>query len=66
MTAAKLFLLFLYAPINVKSAGGGGAGRAGGGEDLIIFVGPGVGYLTDLVLQGEGIFASFLTRCGDI
>ena len=64
MTTAPLFL---YAPINVKPAkeGGGGEGRAWGG-DLIVFVGPGVGHLTDLVLQGEGIFESFLVRCGDI
>ena len=33
--------------------GGGGEGRAWGG-DLIVFVGPGVGHLTDLVLLGEG------------
>ena len=43
----------------------GGGGRAWGG-DLIVFVGPGVGHLTDLVLQGEGIFESFFARCGDI
>ena len=42
-----------YAPINVKPAGWRG-GRAWGG-DLIVFVGPGVGHLTDLVLPGEGI-----------
>ena len=42
-----------YAPINVKPAGGGGGGRVWGG-DLIVFVGPGVGYLTDLVLPGGG------------
>ena len=41
------------APINVMPAGGGG--REWGG-DLIVFVGPGVGHLTDLVLPGEGIF----------
>ena len=40
-------------------------GRARGG-DLIVFVGPGVGHLTDLVLPGEGIFESFFTRRGDI
>ena len=67
MTTARLFL---NAPINVKPAeegggGGGGEGRACGG-DLIVFVGPGVGHLLDLVLQGEGIFQSFLVRCGDI
>ena len=32
-----------------------GKGRAWG-ADLIVFVGPGVGHLTDLVLPGEGIF----------
>ena len=46
-------------------AGGGGGvgvgGRAWGG-DLIVFVGPGVGHLTDLVLPGEGIFESFFSR----
>ena len=36
------------------------------GGDLIIFVVPGVGHLTDLVLPGEGIFESFFARCGDI
>ena len=53
------------APINVKPAGGGGGGRARGG-DLIVFVGPGVGHLTDLALPGEGIFESFFARRGDI
>ena len=55
------------APINVMSAGGGGGGegRARGG-DLIVFVGPGVGPFTDLVLPGEGIFKSFFARRGDI
>ena len=52
------------APINVMPAGGGG-GRAWGG-DLIVFVVPGVGHLTDLVLPGEGIFESFFARRGDI
>ena len=33
--------------------GGGGGGRAWGG-DLIVFVVPGVGHLTDLVLVGRG------------
>ena len=40
-------------------------GRAWDG-DLIVFVGPGVGHLTDLVLPGEGIFESFFARRGDI
>ena len=46
---------YCYAPINVKPArgGGGGGGRAWGG-DLIVFVVPGVGHLTDLVLPGGG------------
>ena len=44
---------------------GGGGGRARGG-DLIVFVVPGVGHLTDLVLPGEGIFESFFARRGDI
>ena len=40
------------APINVMPAGGGvGRGRTWGG-DFIVFVGPGVGHLTDLVLPG--------------
>ena len=50
----------LNAPINVMPAGGVG-GRAWGG-DLIVFVGPGVGHLTDLVLPGEGIFESLFAR----
>ena len=45
-------------------AGGRGGGRAWGG-DLIVFVGPGVGHLTDLVLPGEGVFESFFARRGD-
>ena len=40
-------------------------GRAWGG-DLIVFVGPGVRYLTDLVVPGEGIFESFFSWHGDI
>ena len=31
---------------------------------MTVFVGPGVGNLTDLVLPGEGIFESFFARCG--
>ena len=34
--------------------------------DLIVFVGPGVGHLTDLVLLGQKIFESFFARRGDI
>ena len=53
------------------SAGGGAGGGVGGegrarGGDLIVFVGPGVGPFTDLVLPGEGIFKSFFARRGDI
>ena len=48
-----------------KAGGGGGGGRAWGG-DLIVFVGPGVGHLTYLVLPGEGIFESFFAQRGDI
>ena len=44
---------------------GRGGGRAWGG-DLIVFVGPGLGHLTDLVVPGEGIFESFFARRGDI
>ena len=42
---------------------GGKGGRVWGG-DLIIFVGPGVRHLTNLVLPGEGIFESLFARCG--
>ena len=50
-----------------KTRRGRGDGRARAWrEDLIVFVGPGVGHLTDLVLLGEGIFESFFARCGDI
>ena len=31
---------------------------------MIVFVGPGVGHLTDLVISGEGIFESFFARRG--
>ena len=44
---------------------GAGGGRAWSG-DLIVFVGPGVGHLTNLVLPGKGIFESFFARRGDI
>ena len=58
------------APINVMPAGGGGWGVGGKAghvvRDLIVFVGPGVGPFTDLVLPGEGIFKSFFARRGDI
>ena len=62
----SLIDLLINAPINVMAAGGwGGGGRAWGG-DLIVFVGPRVRHLTDLVLQGEEIFESFFARRGDI
>ena len=32
---------------------------------MIVFVGPVVGHLTDLVLPGDGIFESFFARRGD-
>ena len=44
-----------------RGGGGGGEGRAWGG-DLIVFVGPGVGHLTNLVLPEKGIFESFFAR----
>ena len=54
----------------MPAEGGGGGGRGVGGRarvgDLIVFVGPGVAHLTDLVLPGEGIFESFFARSGDI
>ena len=43
-----------------------GGGRQGMGWGLVVFVGPRVGHLTDLVLPGEGIFESFFARRGDI
>ena len=53
-----LFFIYYFsnAPINVMPAGGAWGG------DLTVFVVPGVGHLTDLVLPGEGIFESFFTR----
>ena len=48
-----------------RRGGGGREGRAWGG-DLIVFVGPGVGHLMDLVRPGEGISESFFARCGDL
>ena len=48
------------APINVMPAwGGGGGGRAWGG-DLIVFVDPEVGHLIDLLLPGEDLNLSSL------
>ena len=47
----------------MPTRGGGGEcrGRAWG-RDLLVFVGPGVGYLTDLALPGEGVFECFFTK----
>ena len=50
----------------MPAMGGEGLGGRAWGGDLIVFVGPGVGYLTDLVLPGEGIFESFFAQPGDI
>ena len=58
----SLSLIFMH--LSVLSRGGGGEGRAWDG-DLIVFVGPGVGHLTNLVLPGEGIFESFFARRGE-
>ena len=38
-----------------------GRGRAWGGN-LIVFVGPGVRYLTDLALPGKAVFQCFFTQ----
>ena len=68
ITYSSPFKVNTDAPINVMLAEvgwGGGFGRAWGG-DFILFGGPGVGHLTDLVLPGEGIFESFFARRGDI
>ena len=56
-------MLRFYSPTNVIPAGRGGSAWGG---DLIVFVGPGVGHLPDLVLRGERVFESFFTRSGDI
>ena len=55
----------MFSVLKTYQCKAGGGGRACGG-DLIVFVGPGVGHLTDLVLPGEGIFESFFARRGDI
>ena len=58
------FISFFISLMHLKPVGGaGGRGRAWG-RDLIVFVGPGVGHLTNLVLQWEGIFESFFARRG--
>ena len=49
------------APINVMPAwGGGGRGGRAWGGDLIVFVYPGVGHLSDLLLPGEDLNLSSL------
>ena len=53
-------------PLCTYQCNAGGGGRQGMGGDLIVFVVPGVGHLTDLVLPGEGIFESFFARRVDI
>ena len=68
VVAYKTSLLLVHSVMHLSRVcrrGGGREGRAWGG-DLIVFVGPGVGHLTDLVLPGEGIFESFFARRGDI
>ena len=47
----KLYNLCTY-HCNACEGGGGGCGAWGG--DLIVFVGPREGYLTDLFLRGRG------------
>ena len=48
-------------------AGKGGRGDRAWDRDLNVFVGPGIGHLTDLVLPGEVIFESFFAvRSGKI
>ena len=69
-TPIELFLRDISAAGNMHLSmpyrrGGRGEGRAWGG-DLIVFVGPAVGHLTDLVLPGDGIFEFFFARRGDI
>ena len=61
----RVSLCFLRQLCTYQCNAGEGGGRAWGG-DLTVFVVPGVGHLTDLVLPGEGIFESFFTRHGDI
>ena len=58
--------LFMHLSMLCRRWGGEGLGGRAWGGDLIVFVGPGVGYLTDLVLPGEGIFESFFAQPGDI
>ena len=59
LTVIIIFISAIYAPIDVMSAGG----RDGAwGGDLIVFVGPGVGYLTDPALPGKAVFECFFTQ----
>ena len=60
-TAKSKLGLIMHLSMSCKREGG----RAWGG-DLIVFVGPGLGHLTDLVLPREWIFESFFARSGDI
>ena len=55
----SIFISATYSPINVMPARG--RGRAWGGA-LMVFVGPGVRYLTDPALPGEGVFECFFTK----
>ena len=61
----RVFQLILAKLCTYQCNAGGGGGRAWGG-DLMVFVVPGVGHLTDVVLPGKGIFESFFARRGDI
>ena len=47
--------------LSMKSRRGGDRAWVG---DLIVFLGPGVGHLTNLARPGEEIFESFLARRG--
>ena len=40
--------------LSMSCGGGGGGGGSAWGGDLIVFVGPGVGHLTDLIAAGWG------------
>ena len=69
LSRIKLVILLVHSVMHLSMVcrrGGGEEGRRGMGWGLIVFVGPGVGHLTDLVLPGEGIFESFFARRGDI
>ena len=60
-----LATLVMHLSMLCPQVGGGGEGSRAWGGDLIVFVRPGVGHLTDLVLPGEGIFESFFARRGN-